>query len=255
MRFISSVLVSATILLAACSDSSSPDPTNDPYIVTTAGTYYVHSNTIVNIDTVTNATTDVMAPDDSTIVVGPANVNGRACTELHVFVAGLPVDTTHMSQTNGSVYLNVPLTYSVAGIPVGLGSKWVDIFNQNSDSWTALNDTIPEFELSISPTIKYFITARLKFVGTKAGTESYIVNGQTKQAQKVTINMNAMLYARLGSVILPIPFSLKRSYWFVKDLGIVKVEQEATVLYVAFFGAEQAIPGMRQTLLRASIVN
>ncbi|MCX6139759.1 MAG: hypothetical protein NTX15_02845 [Candidatus Kapabacteria bacterium] len=245
----------ATLILSACSETTTnPSPTG-VYVVSKAGSYYIHDNVYVKI---TNAgvTADSLLPRDSTAANGTQTIAGKSAATSYVFVGGVPVDTTFVAQEGTKVNEYYPVEFTILGATVNLGTKWVTTFDEALTSWTALNDTVPEFELKAGPTgPTYYLSAKLNFTGSKNGTEVLMVNGASITATKSAINLNATIYVAFspGGLATAVPISLVRTYWFANGYGTLKIVQDAKVINAPPLPAT-GVPGLRQTVVRLNVV-
>ena len=243
--------VASALIISACGDSTTPEPTNESY-VPASGSYMIHQNTELEIDTVTKAVTEIPAPSDSTIAGAVTTFNGKSATPFVAFVGGAPFDTTHYYQDGASLYTSIPLSYDIGGIPLDLGSKWAKINEQGQTSWTSLADTIAPIDLPIGG---YKLSAKLDFQGKALGSENITINGATLSAKKIQIDLNARLYAMAGPTSLPVDVNLKVFYWLVDKVGVVKREQPAAIINLGLLGQLmgspiQAVPGFSQVTTR-----
>ncbi len=255
----------AILTLSACSDDEPTNPTpSGTYVVSTPGTYYVNDNVIINIRT-GGATSDSAVASDSTVVLGTRTIGGKSAVASVVHVGGVAVDTTYLAQEGSKVLEFFPVQFSIFGGPVNLGDKWVTTFDESASKWTALSDSVPPFEIiggvrTVNPgtdsqridTVKYTVSARLNFEGTKTGTENVTVDGKTLSATKSQVSLGGTVYVFLGPAPLAIDLNIPRTYWFVNGVGVVKTVQDATILNVPLLGATP-VPGSRRTTVRYSI--
>jgi hypothetical protein len=256
----------AILTLSACSDDEPTNPTpSATYVVSTPGTYYVNDNVIINIRP-GGATSDSAVASDSTVVLGPRTVGGKSAVASAVHIGGVAVDTTYMAQEGSKVLEFFPVQFSILGAPVNLGDKWVTTFDASASSWTALSDTVAPFDLivgidTVNPdtdsqridTMKYRLSARLNFTGTKTGTENVTVDGKTLSATKSQVNLSGTVYVFIaGPVPFSIPINIPRTYWFVDGVGVVKVTQDAMMISAPPL-PPTGVPGSRKTTVRYSI--
>lgn len=236
--------------LSSCSSESTTPTEPGTYVVATAGSYFIHGNKAFDTDEAGAVDTVDILPD-SVAVTGTKTVEGRSAVESIVFVGGLPIDTMYDAQQGTVVSTLLPLQFDVLGAPVDLGNKWVNLFDENASSWTALRDSIPQFTIDAGPSGSYTGSAGLNFIGKKLGTESVTINGTTVSTSKVEITMNITLYLMFGPSAVPVPIQLVRTYWFAKNLGWVKMSQPAKV--VSIMGIPPLpIDGTESTLIRYS---
>lgn len=257
----------AILTLSACSDDepTTPQPTGGKYVVSTAGTYYVNDNVIINIRP-GGATSDSTIPQDSTVVLGTRTVGGKSAVASVVFIGGVASDTTYATQEGTKVLEYVPVQFSILGAPLNLGDKWVTTFDESAASWTALSDSVAPFDLviridTVNPntdsqrvdTMKYRLSARLNFTGSKTGTENVTIDGKTLSATKSQVNLAGTVYAFIaGPVPFSIPINIPRTYWFVDGVGVVKVSQDAVTISASPL-PPTGVPGSRKTTVRYSV--
>jgi hypothetical protein len=245
--------LAAVFVLSACSEDPVTPPPSDTssYVVSTKGSYFIHDNITVDI-TSAGVTTDVPSPSDSTVVNGTVTHEGRSAIESIVFVNGAASDSVYMAQTGSTVATAFPLQFTILGVPADFGVKWVNIFDANATTWTALNDTIPSFTIG-SGAQQYTGSAKLLFTGKQTGTETITVDGKSVTAKKSEITMNITLYLNFGAVI-PVPIVLTQHYTFAPNIGMVRAEQVANV--VTIVGVPPlAIPGFKTSLVRYAVAN
>ena len=236
--------------LTGCSDSTTPsEPGN--YVVATAGSYFLHSNRSYDIDQSGAIDTNDILPD-SVVVTGTKTVEGRSAVESIMYVGGLPIDTMYDAQQGSVVSTLLPLSFDVLGAPVDLGNKWVNLFDENASSWTALKDSIPQFTIDAGPSGSYTGTAGLNFTGKKLGNETVTLNGASIATTKVEITMNITLYLMFGPQAVPIPIQLVRTYWFANNIGWVKVTQPAQLVNIMGI-PPLPIDGVEATLIGYSV--
>ena len=243
------------LTLVSCSDEEPTTPTAIGSYVRTSGSYVIHSNVDVNIDATTAKTTDVPAPDDSTVVVQRSSVGGTEKSVAQVFVGGATTDTVTITQNGNVVMQDFAIRYDVVSFVLDLGRKQVMIADFGKSSWTALKDTIPPFDFTPLPGVK--LSGSLNFIGKQLADETVTINNVTLQTKKVQLDLNATLFANLGVSSIPVPISLVRTIWFADGIGIVKTEQKAAVINLGPAGAllgttTQAVPGYIQTAKRWS---
>lgn len=243
------------MVLSACSDDTTTNPPagTGVYVISKAGSYFIHDNVYVKI---TNAgvPSDSILPSDSTAPNGTQTIAGKSAATSYVFVGGVPVDTTFVAQEGTKVLEYFPVEFTVLGATVNLGTKWVNTFDESVNSWTALNDTVPEFELRTAGP-SYFISAKLNFTGVKNGTEALTVNGASITATRSVISLNATIYVAFspGGLSTPVPINLVRTYWFADGYGALKVVQDAKVINAAPL-PPTGVPGSRKTVVRLNVV-
>lgn len=247
MKYIAGLAILSVALLSACSDPATPVPTNESYVAA-SGSYMIHQNTELFIDTATKAITEVPAPSDSTVAGAILTFNGKSSTPFYSYVGGEDFDTTYYYQDGASLYTSIPLTYDIGGIPLDLGSKWAKISDQGATTWTALVDSIAPIDLPIGG---YKLSAKLNFSGQSLGSETITINGATVATKKVQIDLNARLYAMAGPTSLPVDVNLKLYYWLADKIGVIKREQPPAILNLGLLGQLmgspiQAVPGIRQ---------
>ena len=240
------IAVVTILLLSAC--STDPVVDTSTYVVATKGSYFVHDNIVINVDT-NGVKTDVPAPQDSTIVNGTKVISGKTAVESFVFVDGVPTDTTYVAQEGGIVSTLTPLQFTVASQSLDLGNRWVLTYDANATTWTALNDTIPS--ITFGPLTG---SAKLLFTGKKLAAENITVNGSVLSAVKTELNMLVTLYINYSGFIIPVPIELIRTTWFAKGVGIVKIEQDAKLI-VTSIGLKLTIPGQRVSTVRYNIAS
>lgn len=239
------------LVLASCGDTTSPPTPQTPgtYVVSKAGSYFVHDNVFVKMS-VAGVPSDSMLANDSTVVDSALTLDGRSAVRSFAYVGGDIDDTVYSSQDGAKVSEYFPIQVSMFGATVDLGAKWVQTFDENASSWTALTDMVPPFNA-----LDYVITAKLNFTGVKDGTESIMINDSSVLTTKSKITIAAVLYVQIApGVIVPMNISLIRTYWFAKDVGVVKVVQEPSIFDASPL-AKTGIPGSRQTVLRYKIAS
>lgn len=237
--------------LSSCSSESTTPTEPGKYVASTTGSYFIHNNKSFDTDAAGAVDTVDILPD-SVVVTGSKTVEGRSAVESIVYVGGMPIDTVYDAQQGAVVSTLLPLSFDVLGAPVDLGNKWVNLFDENSSSWTALRDSIPQFTIDAGPSGSYTGSAGLDFTGKKLGTESVTINGTAVTASKVEITMNITLYLMFGPQAVPVPIQLVRTYWFANNIGWVKVSQPAKV--VTIMGIPPLpIDGLETTLIRYNV--
>lgn len=237
--------------LSSCSSDSTTPTEPGNYVIATAGSYFIHSNRTFDVDASGVIDTVDVLPD-SVVVTGTKTIEGRSAVESIMYVGGLAIDTTYEAQQGSVVSTLLPLQFDVLGAPVDLGNKWVNLFDENASSWTALKDSIPQFTIDAGPSGSYTGSAALNFTGRKLGTESVTIDGTSVSTQKVEITMNITLYLMFGPQAVPVPIQLVRTYWFANNIGWVKVSQPAVV--VSIIGVPPLpIDGEETTLIRYSV--
>lgn len=238
--------------LAGCSSDTTTTPTEPgKYVISTPGSYFIHNNRTYDTDAAGAVDTVDVLPD-SVVVSGTKTVEGRSAVESIVFVGGMAVDTMYDAQQGTVVSTLLPLSFDVLGAPVDLGNKWVNLFDENASSWTALKDSIPQFTIDAGPSGSYTGSAGLNFTGKKLGTETVSIDGKATAASKVEITMNITLYLMFGPQAVPVPIQLVRTYWFVNGIGSIKVTQPAQVVNIMGI-PPLPIDGVETTLVRYSI--
>ncbi len=246
MKRIAPLAILTAAILVSCGGSSTPETPTETFVAT-SGSYLLHQNTLLTIDTVTKNITETPAPSDSTVVGVAAGFNGKTSTPYVELIGGSATDTSHYYQDGGALYTALPLNYDIGGIPLDLGFKWAKIYDNAAASWTALADTITPVDLPIGG---YKLSAKLNFQGQSVGTENLTINGTTVSAKKVKIDLNARLYAMAGPTSLPVDVNLVVFYWLADKVGVVKMEQPATIINLGLLGQLmgspiQAVPGIR----------
>ncbi len=237
--------------LTGCSNETTTPSEPGNYVVATAGSYFIHDNRSFDIDA-SGALDTVNILPDSVVVTGTKTVEGRSAVESIMFVGGLPIDTMYDAQQGSVVSTLLPLSFDVLGAPVDLGNKWVNLFDENASSWTALKDSIPQFTIDAGPSGSYTGSAGLNFTGKKLGNETVTINGTAISTNKVEITMNITLYLLFGPQAVPIPIQLVRTYWFANNIGWVKYTQPAQL--VTINGVPPLpIDGDEATLVRYSV--
>lgn len=244
--------LAAIFVLSACSEDPVTPSDTSSYVVSAKGSYFIHDNVTVDI-TAAGVTTDVPAPQDSTVVNGSVTYEGRSAIESIVFVAGAPADSLYTAQTGSTVATAFPLQFTILGIPADFGVKWMNVFDANATTWTALNDTIPSFTIG-SGAQSYTGSAKLNFTGKQTGTETITVDGKSVTAKKSEITMNITLYLNFVGSIIPVPIVLTQHYTFAPNIGMVRAEQVATVVNIVGV-PPLAIPGFRTSLVRYAVAN
>lgn len=246
------IVISAVLGLGLVGCSNETTPTEPgTYVISTAGSYFVHANREFDInDAGVIDTNDLL--QDSTVITGAKTVAGRSAVESIMYVGGVPIDTTYDSQQGSVVSTLLPLDFSVFGAPVELGSKWVNLFDENATSWVALRDTVPQFTIDGGPAGSYTGTGGLNFLGKKIGTETVTVGGKSVSTTKVEITLNITLYLDFGVSIVPLPIQLVRTYWFANKIGWVKYSQPAKLINLPGVPA-LPVDGQERTLVRYSV--
>ena len=247
MKRIAPLAILTAALLVACGGSSTPETPTETFVAT-AGSYMLHQNTDLTIDTVTKAVSETPVPSDSTVVGAAVTFNGKSATPHVALVGGIPADTMHYYQEGSALYSSIPLSYDIGGIPLDLGFKWAKIYDGGATTWTALADSIAPVDLPIGG---YKLSAKLNFQGQSAGTENITINGTTVATKKVQVDLNARLYAMAGATSLPVDVNLKVYYWLADKVGVVKMEQPPAIINLGLLGQLmgspiQAVPGGRQ---------
>lgn len=255
MKRIAALAILSGALLTSCGDdATTPEPTSESYVAA-SGSYMLHQNTELEIDTVTKAVSETPAPSDSTVAGAVVTYNGKSATPFYAFVGGVPFDTTYYYQDGAALYTSIPLSYDIGGIPLDLGSKWAKIMDQGATTWTALTDSIAPIDLPIGG---YKLSAKLNFTGQSLGSENVTINGVTLATKKVQVDLNARLYAMAGPTSLPVDVNLKVMYWLADKVGVVKREQPAAIVNLGLLGQLmgspiQAVPGVRQVTTKYEI--
>lgn len=247
MRILALTAIAASALLISCSD----DPTTPTVVgsyVRPAGSYEIHSNVDIAIDAATGKTTEVAAPDDSTVIVQRTSTDGVDKSVAHVYESGVIVDTLELAQ-NGSVLTSNQflIKLELPGTVLNFGRRQVTIADFSKSSWTALKDTILPFDYPTLPGVK--LSGSLNFVGKSLGDENLIIDGKTYATKKVQIDLNSVITA---SVSVSVPVNLVRTVWLADRVGIVKVEQKPAIIDLGSAGAllgiqKLAVPGFIQT--------
>lgn len=240
------------LVLSSCSTETTTPSEPGVYVIATPGSYFVHGNRAFDIDA-GGATDTVEVLADSTVVTGTTTIEGRSAVESIIYVGGFPIDTVYDAQQGSVVSTLLPLEFDVLGAPVDLGMKWVNLYNENASSWTALRDTVPTFTIDAGPSGSYTGSAGLDFIGKKLGTETVTINGVSVATQKVEITLNITLYLMFGTQPLPVPIQLVRTYWYANNIGWVKMMQPAKVVTIPGI-PPLPIDGAETTLLRYNIV-
>ena len=238
--------------LSSCATESTTPVEPGKYVPATAGSYFIHGNRAFDTDA-GGATDTLDVLSDSTVVTGTKTVEGRSAVESVIYVGGFPIDTSYDAQQGSVVSTLLPLEFDVLGAPVDLGKKWVNLYDENSSSWTALRDSIPTFTIDAGPSGSYTGSAGLDFTGKKLGTETVTINGVSVATQKVEITLNITLYLMFGPQAVPVPIQLVRTYWFANNIGWVKMMQPAKVVNIMGI-PPLPIDGAESTLLRYNIV-
>jgi len=251
-------------VLSACSEETTQPPASGNYVVSKTGSYYIHTNVLVDIAR-DGKTTEIPSPADSTVVTGAATISGKSAVRSVVFTAGIPTDTTYLAQEGSKVLEYFPIAFSIVGASVDLGVRWVTTFDESATSWTALTDTIAPFKFIVGidtiypntdstriDTVAYNLSVKLNFTGTKTGTENLTIDGLSVATTKSVINIAATIYVNISGTIFPVEISLPRTYWFAKDVGVLKIDQEAKVLNSSPI-PPSGIPGLKQTTVRYTI--
>ncbi len=248
-----SMIVIAAILglgLVGCSNETTPTEPGT-YVISTAGSYFVHAKREFDIDDAgVIDTNDLLS--DSVVITGTKTIAGRSAVESIMYVGDVAVDTTYDSQQGSVVSTLFPLEFSVFGAPVALGSKWVNLFDENATSWVALRDTVPQFTIDGGPSGSYSGTGGLNFVGKKIGTETVTIGGKSISTTKVELTLNITLYLDFGVTIVPLPIQLVRTYWFANKIGWVKISQPAKLVNLPGVPA-LPIDGQETTLIRYNV--
>jgi len=252
MKHFAIIAVAALALgLAGCSSDTTTPTEPGKYVIASPGSYFIHNNRTYDTDAAGAVDTVDVLPD-SVVVSGTKTVEGRSAVESIMYVGGMAVDTMYDAQQGTVVSTLLPLAFDVLGAPVDLGNKWVNLFDENASSWTALKDSIPQFTIDAGPSGSYTGSAGLNFIGKKLGTETVSINGAATAASKVEITMNITLYLMFGPQAVPVPIQLVRTYWFVNGIGSIKVTQPAQVVNIMGI-PPLPIDGVETTLVRYSI--
>ncbi len=238
--------------LSSCKTESTTPVEPGKYVIATAGSYFIHGNRTFDTDA-SGATDTTDFLEDSTVVIGTTTVEGRSAVQSIYTFVGIAFDTLYDAQQGSVVSTLYPLEFDVLGAPVDLGRKWVNVFDENASSWTALRDTIPSFTIDAGPSGSYTGSAGLDFTGKKLGTETVTINGVSVATQKVEITLNITLYLMFGPQAVPVPIQLVRTYWFANNIGWVKMMQPAKVVTIPGI-PPLPIDGGEATLLRYNIV-
>ena len=238
MRKISYIgmLVCAVLLFSSCSKKSNPVENNTSE---TAASYYpggIGSTFIYSIDSFGKKASDNVSIGTRTVVfTGTKTIDGTQYTSqttASVIGPDSLVNVSYFRTTDAGDYLYIDTTGFSAFVPDSLKSlvtinfdKEVNFFIQNfqsSPTWNA-------YSLNAVLIITFNV---LKLTATYQGSEDINLNltgGQaTKTAQKIKYELILTIPNVSGG---PSPQSVFDAYaWYVKDIGLVKIDGNATVL-------------------------
>ncbi|HCN05194.1 MAG TPA: hypothetical protein DIS79_06195 [Bacteroidetes bacterium] len=220
----------STMMLTACGDDepTQPTPTNDSYLNTTEGQYYV-----MNVDTTTGTAENPTVESstvDSVVVAAALTYQGKPASMRIRFNNGNVVDSMYQYEEGGKVYeafqLAVP---SVAGLePINLGSRWIVAADQNATTWQALYDSIPNLSFSYSGTPLTGSVA-IRVTGTKVGAENVTIGTSNVSAVRYDLTYTISLYTVINIGPAPQPITIVYPYtissWWAKGHGVVRTSQ------------------------------
>ena len=254
-RFLS--VLGVAVLLVSCSEDSPTTPTaSDKFLASKAGSFFINNNTIVT--GTAEAPVDSITTTDSVVVGAETTIDGKKATPFVTYnAAGTATDTTYMYQDGDKIYVQFDLSYDVgSGLnPINLGKRWVLVADAKATtSWVALQDTVSNLSITYSG-IPLTGNVGINFSGAKTSTETLTINGTSVETVKYTLTSNTTVYIAtpVGPVVVPIATSI--SYWFAKNVGLVKTSQPPFNVAFSALGTpvDVDVPGSRSTTIRFKV--
>lgn len=254
----------------ACSDDkddngTNPAPTFDRYLVTTAGSSWITSDTTFPADDAESPSFD---GSDSVVALAAVTKLGKPCTPFVAYREGIATDTTFMYTENGKVFLyqnlngfDAPIVEGFTITNVGLGEHWVQVADQNATGdWTALDRTSNNLTVQYGQfplTGKASITIR----GRKTGTGTMTISNTS--VATASYGITATLRFEIANpldpttpIVATIPLS--GSYVFGKNVGLVQTASPAQTVVVSGTptgNQEVDLDGSSSTVIRYTIAN
>jgi len=247
----------STMMLTACGDDKptqpTPTPTSDSYLNTTSGQYYV-----MNVDTTTGTAANPVVESstvDSVVVAGTVTYQGKSASMRIRYNNNVVVDSMYNYEEGGKVYeafrLAIPALAGLA--PLDLGVRWIVVADQNSASWQALYDSIPNLSLQYGDSTLTG-SAAIRVVGTKVGTENVTIGTSNVAAIKYDVTYTLSLYTQIQAGPTPLPVTIVYPYtissWWAKGHGVIRTSQPPGVVTTPF--APLPIKGRARATVRTN---
>lgn len=240
----------AALLLFGCSDNNTtnPDPTDDPkdFYKMEVGNYWIYK--IDQIDT------------NATILPNTTNYDSTAVTSSLQYQGKNALKTRHFITNENNEEMEEDIYYSIENSKFFLWADvigneqlkvpfngWLLIADFNGTSWTIFDSTVT-LNLKLDDNISGVLNAEVKLIGSKGNKQQISIKNQNHEAQVFNQTLTVKGTLSIGIVPLAIDETLTIKYYFVKGIGLAKVEQSALGISLPVIGA-YIIPGRLQMLL------
>lgn len=231
MKSILALAVITTVILTGCTSSTTnPPPGSVSFRASKVGTYIL-GDTQYYTRSQTGADSSLGGYSDSLVYTGNAMVTDADGVSMDAalytsYIAGIPADTTQLAENGGKLYSLYSLNFTIPGVsPMMMGTRWVQIGDQNNSTWTGLKDTVAGLPVKYQD-LDLTVDAVFEVKGTKVGNESLTIDGATVQAMhfKVDYTIAFTINSILGAIPVA-PLVIPIDYWVVEGVGIVKTTE------------------------------
>ncbi len=237
IKVLLSTAVALAVLSGCTSDSNNPS-TIVAFVSSKVGTYILSSNTVLEKSS-TGADSATVTFTDSTTFRGSATVEdskgiSKSSGQYVSMQSGVAYDTLYLSEDGAKLYRLFDIGFNIPGLGnVELGTRWIQIADQQQSSWTGLQDTIRGINISYSG-LPLTIDAVFTVKGSRGGSDNLSINGSTVSANRFSLDYQIALEISnpiLGSIPVD-PIKLPMDIWLVKGVGLVKVYQKPSTVKI-----------------------
>jgi len=249
-----SLIALAGFLLFSCSDNNSTTPTlnDDPkdFYKMELGNYWVYQidQTDTSANTMPNTTSY-----DSTVITSSLQYQGKTALKTRHYYTDENNENmeedVYYSVEDSKFYLWAD-DYGNEQLKVPFGS-WLLIADFDGTTWTLLDSTIT-LNLQLDSNISGVLNAEIKLTGSKGNKQQISIKNQNHEAQVFNQTLTVKGTLSLGIIPLPIDETMIIKYYFVKGIGLSRVEQNALGIAIPLIGA-YIIPGRLQILLNYNV--
>lgn len=247
-------VVSATVFFGCAKESTTPSNTSKNYLPSSAGTYYIHENSVIEKSSTGSDSVTMVYTDSTTVDGKEQKTDSKGTTKTAVrYVVYMDFtsspDTVYMAQEGGKLYQLTDLSYSSGGTgTLNLGKAWILVHDQGSATWTAYEDSVSNLTIDYSGT-PIPATVKIKISGSTIGSENVTVDGKSIATSHSLLNYGLTIY--LGS-FGNVPVNITIHNWFGTNVGVVKSNQPPFTISIPLFG-EKSFSGMTSVLVRYSV--
>ena len=247
-------VVSATVLFGCAKESTTPSNTSKNYLPSSAGTYYIHENSVKEKSSTGSDSVTMVYTDSTTVDGTEQKTDSKGTTKTavrYVVYAGFTseTDTVYMAQEGGKLYQLVDLSYSMGGAgTLDLGTAWILVHDQGSATWTAYEDSVSNLTIDYQGS-SIPVTVKIRIAGSSIGEENMTVDGKSVATSHSLLNLNLTMYVPVfGNVTVNVAIH----NWFGTNVGLVKSDQPPVTFSILGFG-EETVSGMSSLLVRYSV--